>query len=73
MTSIETDHLPPTLDVTTAGQLLGIGRSLAYDLVRRNEWPTPVLHIGKLIKIPTAPLLALLGSTTTHPGAGHEL
>ena len=36
------------------------GVSLAYDLVRRGDWPTPVLHVGKLIKIPSAPLLALL-------------
>jgi len=52
--------LPPVLDVPTAAKVLGIGRSLAYDLVRRGDWTTPVLHVGKLIKIPSAPLLALL-------------
>ena len=57
--------LPPVLDVPAAARVLGIGRSLAYELVRRGEWPTPVLHIGKLIKIPTEPLVRLLGVVTT--------
>jgi len=60
-------ELPPVLDVPTAAKVLGIGRSLAYDLVRRGEWPTQVLHIGKLIKIPTEPLVRLLGATSTPP------
>ena len=63
-------ELPPVLDVPTAAKVLGIGRSLAYDLVRRGEWPTQVLRIGKLIKIPTEPLVRLLGATTTPPGGG---
>ena len=53
--------LPPIVDVPTAARVLGIGRSLASDLVRRGEWPTKVLRIGRLIKIPSAPLLSLLG------------
>lgn len=52
--------LPALLDVPDAARVLGIGRSLAYELVRRGEWPTEVLRIGKLIKIPTAPLLRRL-------------
>lgn len=51
--------LPPTLDVPDAGKLLG--RSAAYDLIKTGRWPTPVLHLGRRIRIPTAPLLALLG------------
>lgn len=57
-TSIQ--DLPPVLDVADAAQLLTIGRSLAYELIRTDNWPTPVLRIGRLIKIPTAPLLRLL-------------
>ena len=60
MTRDELAALPPVLDVPTAAKVLGIGRSLAYDLVRRGDWPTPVLHVGKLMKIPRAPLVALL-------------
>ena len=60
MTRDELAALPSLLDVRTAAKVLGIGRSLAYDLVRRGEWPTTVVHIGKLTKIPSAPLLTLI-------------
>ena len=42
---------------------LGLGRMAAYELVRSGAWPTPVLRLGRLIKVPRAPLLALLGLT----------
>jgi hypothetical protein len=40
---------------------------MAYELVRTDQWPTPVLRVGRLVKIPTAPLLALLGITGSEP------
>ena len=76
MTRDELDALPTVLDVATAARVLGIGRSLAYDLVRRGDWPTPVLHVGKLIKIRSAPLLALLSEqpeVTLHADFGERL
>lgn len=54
------DGLPVVIDVPTAARVLGIGRTSAYELVRTGQWPTPVLHLGRLIRIPSAPLLALL-------------
>ena len=36
-------------------------RTAAYELIRVVEWPTPVFRLGKLIRIPTAPMLELLG------------
>jgi hypothetical protein len=54
------EELPPTLDVVTAGRLLGIGRTLAYRLVRTGKWPTRVIRLGDSIRIPTQPVLALL-------------
>ena len=56
------DRLPPVVDVPTAAAMLGIGRTFAYQLVRTGQWPTPVLRVGRLIKVPTGPLLDLLGS-----------
>jgi hypothetical protein len=53
--------LPAVIDIATAAEVLGIGRSAAYELVRCGKWPTPVLHLGKLIRIPTKPLLELVG------------
>ncbi|MDQ1747479.1 MAG: hypothetical protein QOD07_1742 [Frankiaceae bacterium] len=60
--------LPPVLDVPTAGRLLGLGRSAAYDLILAGAWPTPVLRLGRRLRIPTAPLLALLGLSTDSLG-----
>lgn len=56
------DDLPPTVDLLTAAALLGIGRTCAYGLVSRGEWPTPVIRAGRCIRIPTAPLVSLLRS-----------
>lgn len=53
--------LPPVVDVPTAAAVLGIGRTAAYELIRTQAWPTPVLRLGKLIRVPTAPLLQLVG------------
>ena len=55
------NSLPPTVSLVVAAQLLGIGRTAAYELVRSDLWPTPVLRLGRSIRIPTVPLLAALG------------
>ena len=61
LTDEQVRSLPSVVDVPTAAAILGVGRTAAYELIRRDRWPTPVLHLGKLIRIPTAPLLALVG------------
>lgn len=60
LTEDELRHLPPVIDVPTAAAVLGISRSAAYQLIRAGQWPTPTLRLGRLIRIPTAPLLDLL-------------
>jgi hypothetical protein len=57
-------QLPAVLDLVQADALLGVGRTTAYRLVYDGEWPTPVLRLGRLIKIPTQPLLELLAGAT---------
>jgi hypothetical protein len=54
--------LPAVLDVPQAARLLGIGRTLAYELVRTDQWPTPILRIGRLIRIPSRPLIELVST-----------
>jgi predicted DNA-binding transcriptional regulator AlpA len=54
--------VPRMLDVPQAARMLGIGRTLAYKLVRTGEWPTPVVRVGRLIKIPSGPLIELLAT-----------
>jgi Cu2+-exporting ATPase len=55
VTRDEARKLPTVVDLPTAGRMLGIGRSASYELVRTGDWPTPVLRLGKLIRVPTAP------------------
>jgi len=64
MNRIDLEQLPPLVDVPTAARVLGIGRTLAYDLINTDRWPTPVLRVGKLIRIPTAGLRRLLDPDT---------
>lgn len=45
-----------------AGQALGVGRTRTFAMVRRGEWPTRVLRLGRQYRVPTADLLALLGA-----------
>jgi excisionase family DNA binding protein len=61
LTLAELLALPVTVDVTTAARALGLGRSTAYELVRRNEFPCRVLRVGSSYRIPTADLLRVLG------------
>ena len=57
---IDVRHLPVVVDLPTAARLLGVGRTSAYELVRTGQWPTPVIRAGRLIRVPTGPLLVLL-------------
>jgi excisionase family DNA binding protein len=50
-----------TVSVEEAARLLGIGRTLAYRLAAADELPVPVVRIGRKLRIPAAPLRALLG------------
>jgi excisionase family DNA binding protein len=70
MTRAELLALPPVVDLwPTAARVLGVGRSSAYELVKTGEWPTRVLRLGRLIRVPTAELLAYVG-VTPDEGAG---
>jgi excisionase family DNA binding protein len=54
------DQLPAAVDLLTAAKMLGIGRTMAYRLVRTGDWPTPLIRIGRLIRVPREPLADLL-------------
>jgi excisionase family DNA binding protein len=53
-----------TLSVEEAAEALGIGRTLAYEAVRRGEIPT--IRIGKRLLVPRGALDQLLGTATTN-------
>jgi len=56
-----------TVDLLTAARALGLGRTKAYDLARRDEFPCRVIRIGEIYRVPTAGLLELLGVTAEEP------
>ena len=73
MNRAEIDDLPAVVDVCTAAKVLGLSRTAAYELIRAGEWPTPVFRLGKLIRIPTAPMRELLGiDSISGPGPGAD-
>jgi hypothetical protein len=51
----------PTLTIRDAGALLGIRIKVCYELARRGEFPVPILRLGSYYRVPTRPLLDLLG------------
>jgi predicted DNA-binding transcriptional regulator AlpA len=53
-------RLPASLTLPEAAALLGIGRTHAYTLAATGQFPAPVLHLGRALRVPTAPLLRLL-------------
>ncbi|MGC9473271.1 helix-turn-helix domain-containing protein [Streptomyces sp. WG4] len=56
--------LPAAVDIVTAGRALSLGRTTAYDLARRGEFPVPLLRIGAQYRARRADLLAVLGIDT---------
>ncbi|MGW7572417.1 DNA-binding protein [Streptomyces sp. NPDC054765] len=53
--------LPATVNVTTAGRALGIGRDKAYELIRKGNFPVRTLLLGSTVRVPTAELWKVLG------------
>ena len=54
----------PTTTVERACVALKVGRTLGYQLARQRGLlceGVPVLRVGRLLRVPTAPLLAALG------------
>jgi hypothetical protein len=56
-----------TVDLMTAADALGVGRTKAYELARHDEFPCRVIRIGDTYRVPTPGLLELLGITAEEP------
>ncbi len=59
----------PTVSLDVAAAALGIGRSLAYQLVKRGQFPVRILKLGNRNRVATAELLCLLGMSDDRPAA----
>ncbi|GLY86073.1 DNA-binding protein [Actinoallomurus iriomotensis] len=57
----EIQRLPAVVDLVTAGQALGLGRTKTYALARTGDFPCRLIRVGKSYLVPTAELLSLLG------------
>ncbi|MFI1563909.1 helix-turn-helix domain-containing protein [Streptomyces sp. NPDC020490] len=53
--------LPVTVDVETAGRAFGVGRTVAYRMVRDGEFPVPVIRVGNKYRVSAAELWRVLG------------
>ena len=68
-TTEQIHHLGVTTNLETAADILGIGRTLAYELIKNDQFPVRVLRLGRRVLVPVPELLQLLG-TTPSPSAG---
>jgi hypothetical protein len=59
MTTIADIADQATIDVPTAGRVLGIGRDASYAAAAANQ--IPVLKLGRSLRVPVPRLLAMLG------------
>ncbi|WP_101409302.1 helix-turn-helix domain-containing protein [Micromonospora sp. NBC_01740] len=53
-------ELGVTTDVETAGAILGIGRTKAYELAKTNKFPVRLLRVGRRYLVPVPAILKLL-------------
>lgn len=51
-----------TLNIETAGKMLGISRAVAYDLARRDKLPVPVIRLGRRMVVSKRALEELLSA-----------
>ena len=66
-TETEIRELGVRTDLETAGSILGMGRTKAYDLARNGEFPSPLLRVRGRYVVLVAPLLEVLGYERSHP------
>jgi hypothetical protein len=60
----------PTVDLMTAAKALGLGRTKAYELARRDDFPCRIIRIGDTYRVPTPGLLELLGLSAEEQPTG---
>ncbi|URM97347.1 helix-turn-helix domain-containing protein [Actinomadura madurae] len=56
----EVAELPTVVDIVTAARALGLSRSHAYELAKRDAFPCRVIRVGTRYRVPTACLLRLI-------------
>lgn len=68
-TADEVRALGMTTSLETAAEIMGIGRTLAYELAKNHAFPVRLLRLGRRVVVPIPDLLRYLGNT---PGIGTD-
>lgn len=55
-------QLGMTTDIETAAAIIGIGRTLAYELARADQFPIRLIRLGRRVVVPVPDLLKFLGA-----------
>ncbi len=58
------DHAGHTVTVPEAARALGVSSWLAYELIKRGEFPVKTLRLGSRHRVPTEPLRRVLEEGT---------
>lgn len=61
MTTAEVLDLPPSVDLETACKAFRISPATGYRLVKSDDFPCPVVRLGRAIRVPKTGLLRVLG------------
>ncbi len=61
MTEDELRALPVAFDLVTAGRAINIGRTTAYDLAKRGDFPVRVVKVGDRYRVTKADLFEYRG------------
>ena len=64
MTAVRLDSLPDVMTVQEAAEALRVGRTCAYDAIRRGDLRS--VRIGKFVRITKAALLEFLAADSPH-------
>lgn len=61
LSAAEVLALPAAVDLATAARALDLGRTSAYSMAKRGEFPVPLLRLGNQYRARRTDLLELLG------------
>jgi excisionase family DNA binding protein len=60
----------PVISAEEAFEYLGVDRTTGYRAIKEGRFPLPVIRVGRLIRVPTAPLVRMLDGD--HNPVGRE-
>ena len=58
----------PVISADEAFEHLGVDRTTGYRAIKEGRFPLPVIRVGRLIRVPTAPLWRLLNGEVEPEG-----